>query len=163
MCVVAKVGGVRSCLSVSLVSKRRWRSIHNRPPGFVAGSTWARSDRLPLRDELPLVSSVCSDWVRGGQTVWTFATAAVTPGQKRDLMKSSKDYKERLGATGVPLCCGEGIPHTHALWYLLWIRSNVCFPNVIFHSGVCVCVCDLPWDLKEDDDSEGTAYELSSW
>lgn len=30
-----------------------------------------------------------------------------------------------------------------------------------FSTAVCVCVRDLLWDLKEDDDTEGAPYELS--
>lgn len=50
--------------------------------------------------------------------VWTFATAAVTPGRKRPY-EIVQRLQRAAGVTDVPLSCGEGIPYTHALWYSL--------------------------------------------
>ncbi len=104
-------------------------------PGFIAGSIWARSDHLWSWDDFSVVRL---HGVRGGQMVWTFATAAVTPGRKRPY-EIVQRLQRAAGATDVPLSCGEGIPYTHTLWYSQWI-CTVCF-QMSFSIAVCVCVC----------------------
>lgn len=78
--------------------------------------------------------------------------------QSHRVEKRPSEIVQRLqkvaGATDAPLSCGEGIPYTHAVVFTVNTLTKRLFPNVIFHSGVCVCLCDLLWDLKEDDDTK---------
>lgn len=79
---------------------------------------------------------------------------------KRDLMRSSKNYKERLVQQTL-LCPAVEAFLTLSRCGILCEYTQRLFPNVIFQSGAYVSACGSLRERMKNDDTERLLHEVS--